>query len=129
VQQYSAMTGDVLAMQQTVGSPSNAALADRYQADDMVNLRTGWARSLTANPTTSVPGATYDVEMVNGLSYALDKGLIHEGDKIRHIYLEGEVGALTTADTSGLIVPLDLADVGQTGLPKIMSTRGAESAL
>lgn len=56
VQRYSAMTGGVLAMQQTVGSPSNAALADRYQADDMVNVRTGWARSLTANPNNIVPG-------------------------------------------------------------------------
>ena len=38
-------------------------------------------------------GATYDVEMVNGFDYLLKKGKIKEGDKIGHIYFEGEYGA------------------------------------
>lgn len=33
------------------------------------------------------------MELTNGLSYALDEGLIKEGDKIGHIYFEGEYGA------------------------------------
>jgi len=40
-----------------------------------------------------VVGATYDVEMTNGLGYALEKGLIKEGDTLGHIYFEGEYGA------------------------------------
>jgi len=93
VQFYSGMKTDVLAMQQTIGSPINAALSEDYKADSIVNIPPAWARSLTDLPGTATPGATYDVEMTNGLSYALQKGLIKDGDTIGHIYFEGEYGA------------------------------------
>ncbi|MDX6199730.1 MAG: hypothetical protein QOJ79_2881 [Actinomycetota bacterium] len=93
VQLYSGIKNDVLAMQQTIGSPINTALADAYTADKIVNLPSAWARNLTEPPGNGVVGATYDIEMTNALSYALDKGLIKEGDKIGHIYFEGEYGA------------------------------------
>ena len=93
VQLYSGMKDEVLAMQQTIGSPINAALSDQYKADNIVNIPPAWARSLTELPGTATPGATYDVEMVNGIGYALEKGLIKDGDTIGHIYFEGEYGA------------------------------------
>ncbi len=93
VQFYSGMKDDVLAMQQTIGSPINAALSEAYKADSIVNIPPAWARSLTKLPGTATPGATYDVEMTNGIAYALEKGLIKEGDTIGHIYFEGEYGA------------------------------------
>jgi ABC-type branched-subunit amino acid transport system substrate-binding protein len=93
VQLYSGMKSDVLAIEQTIGSPINVALADQLQADHMVNIPEAWARSLTTNPENAVVGATYDVEMINGLDYLLQKGLIHEGDKLGHIYFEGDYGA------------------------------------
>jgi len=93
VQLYSSMKDSVLAMQQTIGSPINTALVDTYTADNMVNLPSAWARNLTEPEPFAVVGATYDVEMTNGLSYALDEGLIEEGAKIGHIYFEGEYGA------------------------------------
>ena len=93
VQLYSGMQDQVLAMQQTIGSPINAALSDTYETDEIVNIPPAWARSLTDRAGTATPGATYDVELTNGLSYALEKGLIKEGDTIGHIYFEGEYGA------------------------------------
>ena len=93
VQFFSGMQDEVLAMQQTIGSPINAALSETYEAASVVNIPPAWARSLTALPGTATPGATYDVEMVNGLGYALQEGLIAEGDTIGHIYFEGEYGA------------------------------------
>ena len=93
VQLYSSMKSDVLAMQQTIGSPINTALGDAYTSDEIVNLPSAWARNLTAFPGNGVVGATYDVELTNGLGYALEKGLIKEGDKLGHIYFEGEYGA------------------------------------
>ncbi len=93
VQLYSSIKNDVLAMAQTIGSPINTALADTYTADKIVNIPSAWARNLTVPPGNAVNGATYDVEMVNGLSYALKQGKIKEGDKIGHIYFEGEYGA------------------------------------
>ncbi|MCA1721839.1 MAG: ABC transporter substrate-binding protein [Actinobacteria bacterium] len=93
VQLYSSIKNDILAMQQTIGSPINTALEPAYTSDKIVNLPSAWARNLTNAPGNGVVGATYDIEMTNGLSYALDKGLIKEGDKLGHIYFEGEYGA------------------------------------
>ena len=93
VQLYSGMKDNVLAMQQTIGSPINTALADQYLADNLVNLPSAWAKNLTDLPGNGVVGATYDVEMTNALGYALEKGLIKEGATIGHIYFEGEYGA------------------------------------
>ncbi len=93
VQLYSGIKSDVLAMAQTIGSPINTALEQTYDADKIVNIPSAWARNLTVPPGNAVTGSTYDVEMVNGLSYALTNGKIKEGDKIGHIYFEGEYGA------------------------------------
>jgi ABC-type branched-subunit amino acid transport system substrate-binding protein len=93
VQLYSAMKGDVLAIEQTIGSPINVALSEQLQADKMVNIPEAWARSLTENPQNAVVGATYDVEMINGLDYLLKQGKIKTGDKLGHIYFEGDYGA------------------------------------
>jgi ABC-type branched-subunit amino acid transport system substrate-binding protein len=93
VQLYSSMKADVLAISQTIGSPINVALADQFKQDSMVNIPEAWARSLTENPQNAVVGATYDVEMVNGLDYLLKQGKIKEGDKLGHIYFEGDYGA------------------------------------
>jgi ABC-type branched-subunit amino acid transport system substrate-binding protein len=87
------MHNDVLAISQTIGSPINVALADQFQQDSMVNIPEAWARSLTDNPENAVVGATYDVEMANGLDYLLKQGKIKEGDKLGHIYFEGDYGA------------------------------------
>ena len=93
VQLYSGMKDGVLAMQQTIGSPINTALEETYTSDDITNLPSAWARNLTNAPGNGVVGATYDIEMVNGLDYALKEGKIKEGGKLGHIYFEGEYGA------------------------------------
>ena len=92
VQLYSGMKESVLAMQQTIGSPINTALEGQYTADQIVNVPSAWARGLTRPPGSIVPGATYDIESLNVLGYAMDKGLIKEGDTIGHIYFTGEYG-------------------------------------
>ena len=93
VQLYSAISNDVLAIEQTIGSPINTALGPKYQADSMVNIPAAWAQSLTEVDENAVVGATYEIEMINVLDYLLKQGKIKEGDKIGHIYFEGEYGA------------------------------------
>ncbi|MGY1704876.1 ABC transporter substrate-binding protein [Geodermatophilus sp. SYSU D00697] len=92
VQLYSGMKDDVLAMQQTIGSPINTALAPEYEADQIVNFPSAWARTLTEIPGTGVLGATYDVEIANGYQYLFDQGLLQDGATVGHIYFEGEYG-------------------------------------
>ena len=93
VQLYSSMKDGVLAMQQTIGSPINTALAPEYEADQIVNFPSAWSKTLTEIPGTGVVGATYDVEIANGYDYLFQEGLLEEGATVGHIYFEGEYGA------------------------------------
>ena len=92
VQLYSSLRTDALAIQQTIGSPINTALEPQLIADKMVNFPSAWAASLTKNPENAVVGATYEIEQINVLDYLLEQGKIKQGDKIGHIYFEGEYG-------------------------------------
>jgi ABC-type branched-subunit amino acid transport system substrate-binding protein len=89
---YGSIRDDVLAIEQTIGSPINTALAPQIESDHMVNIPAAWAASLTENKENAVVGATYEIEMINVLDYLLKEGKIKEGDKIGHIYFEGEYG-------------------------------------
>jgi ABC-type branched-subunit amino acid transport system substrate-binding protein len=102
VQLYSSMKDSILAMQQTIGSPINAALAPQYQADSIVNFPSAWSKTLTQIPGTGVVGATYDVEISNGYDYLFKKGLLKQGDTVGHIYFEGEYGANGLAGTKAV---------------------------
>ena len=100
VQLYSSIKSDVLAMQQTIGSPINAALAKDYEADKVVNFPSAWGETLTDIPGTGVPGATYDVELANGYDYLFTQKLLKPGDTVGHIYFEGEYGETGLAGTT-----------------------------
>lgn len=93
IQLYSSIHNDVLAIEQTIGSPINTGLLPQFDKDHMVNIPAAWAQSLTESPEITMVGATYEVEMINVLDYLLSKGKIKEGDKIGHVYFEGEYGA------------------------------------
>jgi ABC-type branched-subunit amino acid transport system substrate-binding protein len=92
IQLYSSIHNDVLAIEQTIGSPINTGLLPQFATDHMVNIPAAWAQSLTESPEIALVGATYEVEMINVLDYLLKEGRIKEGDKIGHIYFEGEYG-------------------------------------
>ena len=113
VQLYSGMKSNVLAMQQTIGSPINTALESSYEADKITNLPSAWARNLTKLEGNTVVGAVYDVEMYNGLQYALDNKLIKAGDKLGHIYFEGEYGANGLAGSKAFAANNDMTVVEQ----------------
>ena len=120
VQLYSAMEPNVLAMQQTIGSPINTALAPEYEADQIVNFPSAWARTLTEIPGTGVLGATYDVELANGYQYLFDQGLLEDGATVGHIYFEGEygenglAGSEAVAEARGLtVIPAQIKSTDQ----------------
>jgi ABC-type branched-subunit amino acid transport system substrate-binding protein len=102
VQLYSGKKDNILAMQQTIGSPINTALAPEYEADQIVNFPSAWSKTLTEIPGTGVVGATYDVEIANGYDYLFQEGLLKEGDTVGHIYFEGEYGANGLAGTQAV---------------------------
>lgn len=110
---YAGLKDDVLAMQQTIGSSINTALAADYESDQMVNFPSAWGKTLTMIPGTGVLGATYDIEIANGYDYLFDQGLLKDGDKVGHIYFEGEYGenALAGSEAVAKAHNLDLTPV------------------
>ena len=92
VVQYRGFSSDVAGLQQLLGSPVTAALLPTLKQDSMLALLSAWPSSLLSNDNIIVVGTTYDVEMINGLDYLKGEGMIKEGDKIGHLYFEGEYG-------------------------------------
>jgi len=92
VSQYAEIAPNVAGMLQLIGSPATTALLPNIASDHMVSATATWASSLLSSPDIQISGATYDIEMINGLSYLLDKGVIKKGDKLGHIAFEGAYG-------------------------------------
>ncbi len=90
---YADLSGSVLGMEQLLGSPVNAALKQNIESDQMFTVPVSWASTILDNPNNMIVGTTYDVEMINGISWLMANKGIKKGDTIGHIYLEGEYGA------------------------------------
>jgi ABC-type branched-subunit amino acid transport system substrate-binding protein len=92
VVQYRDMAPKVAGLQQLLGSPITAALLPTLKSDRMISLLSAWPPSLLSNDFVIEVGASYDVEQINALDYLKEKGMIKSGDKIGHVYFEGEYG-------------------------------------
>jgi ABC-type branched-subunit amino acid transport system substrate-binding protein len=92
VSQYAEIAPNIAGILQIIGSPSTTALLPTITSDHMVSATSTWASSLLSSPDIQISGATYDIEMINGISYLLDKKLISKGDKLGHIAFEGAYG-------------------------------------
>ncbi|MCW2600968.1 MAG: branched-chain amino acid transporter substrate-binding protein, partial [Frankiales bacterium] len=90
---YAQEQPNVAGMLQLLGSPMTTALLDQLKSDHMLGATATWASSLLKSNDIQISGATYDIEQINGLSYLFDQGKLKKGDKVGHIYLEGEYGA------------------------------------
>ena len=90
---YAQEAPQVAGMLQLLGSPMTTALLGNLATDHMLGATATWASTLLRSNDIQISGATYDIEQINGLSYLFDKGLIKKGDKVGHIYNEGEYGA------------------------------------
>lgn len=89
---YGSMKNDVAGMVQLLGSPIVAALKTSITSDNMLSVPASWATGNLAVPAILDVGSTYAIEVINGLAYLQQQGLIKDGDKIGHIYITGEYG-------------------------------------
>lgn len=90
---YAQEAPQIAGILQLLGSPMTTALLDQLAGDKMLSATATWASTLLRSDFIQISGATYDIEMINGISYLVDQGKIKKGDKIGHIYFEGEYGA------------------------------------
>lgn len=90
---YTELEPDVLGFAQFIGSPFVAAVEKRIDGQDKgLVLPQAWSASLLGSPYVRVVGATYDIETINAIDYLLDQKRIAKGDKIGHVYFEGDYG-------------------------------------
>jgi ABC-type branched-subunit amino acid transport system substrate-binding protein len=99
---YASMQPTVLAFQQLLGSPMTAALLNTIASDTVLTQVVSWSSKLLTNPYVVMSGATYDLEMMNGIDWLMKNKGLTAGAKVGHIYLEGEYGedALLGTNTS-----------------------------
>jgi ABC-type branched-subunit amino acid transport system substrate-binding protein len=80
------------AISQFVGSPMVAALKQRIEADKLLTLPMAWATGLLGTQAIQVTGTTYDIDMINGVDFLVKEKGVTSGDKIGHLYFEGDYG-------------------------------------
>ncbi|MYV57728.1 ABC transporter substrate-binding protein [Streptomyces sp. SID3212] len=108
---YTELAPGVLGFAQFIGSPFVAAVEPRIDGQDKgLVLPQAWSASLLGSPYVRVIGATYDVETINAVDYLLAEKRVAKGDKIGHVYFEGDygenalVGSKYAAQQAGLTV-------------------------
>jgi ABC-type branched-subunit amino acid transport system substrate-binding protein len=90
---YPQLEPKVLGMLQLLGSPVLAALKQNLIDDKLTAAPASWSSEVLDNPYIMMIGTTYDLEIIDGLAYLQQEGLLADGDTIGHIYIDGEYGA------------------------------------
>ena len=89
---YEQSKQDIAGYIQLLGSPVVAALKTKVVNDQMMTVIGANSTILLDNDYLLMPGTGYDLEMVNGLAWAAEQGMLADGDKIAHIYVDSEYG-------------------------------------
>ncbi|GAB2617886.1 ABC transporter substrate-binding protein [Streptomyces capparidis] len=89
---YTELEPKVLGFVQFIGSPLVGAVKDRVENQDhALIVPQAWSTSLMGE-YVRVVGATYAIEMINAVDFLTTEKGVERGDKIGHIYFEGDYG-------------------------------------
>ncbi|MHC3468813.1 ABC transporter substrate-binding protein [Streptomyces sp. 7R007] len=144
---YTELEPEVLGFAQFIGSPFVAAVKQRIDGRDKdLVLPQAWSSTLLGSPYIRVIGSTYDIETINAVDFLIRKKGIKRGDRIGHVYFEGDygesalVGSRYAAKQAGLSVveqkikPTDndmtaqVAALKQAGVKAIVLSAGPRQA-
>ncbi|WP_274563811.1 ABC transporter substrate-binding protein [Streptomyces spiramyceticus] len=108
---YTELSPEVLGFVQFIGSPFVAAVKPRIDGQDKgLVIPQAWSASLLGSPSIRVIGNTYDVETINAIDFLTKEKGVKKGDKIGHVYFEGDygenalAGAKYAAEKAGLTI-------------------------
>ncbi|MGW0657600.1 ABC transporter substrate-binding protein [Streptodolium elevatio] len=91
--QYTELSGNVVGISQLIGSAIVTQLQDDIDREGILTLPQAWPSTLLGKKTIQVTATTYDVEIINGVSYLKRTANLAAGDKVGHIYADDEFGA------------------------------------
>jgi ABC-type branched-subunit amino acid transport system substrate-binding protein len=129
VSAYREISGDVLGMQTVLGSPVVSALRPAIAQDNMYVGVAGWPASVLSDQHMQLFGTTYDVEAIAGLDFLMRTKGITSGDKVGHIYFEGDFGENALKGSQYLAAQKGLTIVGQKIHPPDTDLSAQVSAL
>ncbi|WP_419999145.1 ABC transporter substrate-binding protein [Streptomyces boninensis] len=90
---YTELEPKVLGFPQFIGSPFVAAQKKRIDEQDKgLVIPQAWSANLLGSESIRQIGATYDYEMINAVDFLVKKKFVKSGDKIGHVYFEGDFG-------------------------------------
>ncbi|MFD3998777.1 ABC transporter substrate-binding protein [Streptomyces sp. NPDC058548] len=90
---YTELEPKVLGFPQFMGSPFVAAVRDRIDREDKVLVvPQAWSASLLGGPYIRTVGTTYDIDAINAVDYLIAEKRVTKGDKVGHVYFEGDFG-------------------------------------
>ncbi|MFI1721424.1 ABC transporter substrate-binding protein [Streptomyces sp. NPDC020489] len=90
---YTELEPKVLGFAQFIGSPFVAAVKQRVDGQDKgLVLPQGWSSALLGSPYIRVIGSTYDIETMNAVDFLIKEKGLKKGDKLGHVYFEGDYG-------------------------------------
>jgi ABC-type branched-subunit amino acid transport system substrate-binding protein len=131
---YGDLRKRVLAMDELLGSPMIGALQRRLEEDQMITLAGSFSSQLLSNPYMIVTGATYDVEMINGIQWLGEHKGLRNGTKVAHIYIDGDYGESALAGSRAAAEEFGLAlfeygiTTAESDLSEVMATVRADGA-
>ncbi|WP_346012528.1 ABC transporter substrate-binding protein [Streptomyces sp. SID3343] len=89
---YTEIKGGVAGFPQVIGSAVVTALQDSLKQDRILTFPQAWAATLLDKPEIQVVGTTYDIDMINGMDFLTQAAQLTAGDKVGHVFFEGEFG-------------------------------------
>ncbi|GAA2303760.1 ABC transporter substrate-binding protein [Streptomyces kunmingensis] len=90
---YTELAPKVLGFTQFIGSPFVAAVEKRItDQDKALVLPQAWSSNLLGSPYVRIIGSTYDIETINAIDFLMKKKGLKKGDKLGHVYFEGDYG-------------------------------------
>jgi ABC-type branched-subunit amino acid transport system substrate-binding protein len=126
---YREISGDVLGMQTVLGSPVMSALRPTIDQDNMYVGFAGWSASVLPDQHIQLLGTTYDIEAITGLDFLMRSKGIKSGDKVGHVYFEGDFGENALKGSQYLAAKSGLTIVGQKIKPTDTDLSAQVSAL
>ncbi len=108
--EYLALEPEVLGFVQLVGAQITQLIEDDILHQQVLTAPTSWNSALLDNPYMMVVGATYKVDVMNGIEYLMRQGLLSRGDTVGHLHIgdEKEYGDDALAGSSFAVKQLGL---------------------
>ncbi|PSM43083.1 ABC transporter [Streptomyces dioscori] len=111
---YTELAPKVLGFAQFIGSPFVAAAKPRIDGQDKgLVLPQAWSSALLGSPYIRVIGSTYDIETINAVDFLMKEKGLKKGDKLGHVYFEGDYGESALAGSKHIAKEAGLTVVEQ----------------